>query len=411
MTPARSSPSFACLIGLACAAVIGVKPALAEDSPYSLSIGQAITHDTNPLRLSDDRPPGPGLRRSDTIHTSSLLGRLDQPIGRQRLHGSAVVRALRHANNEVYDSTRYALHLGADWATVNHWSGVVNLDARRRERPDLRDRGNAVIATDNTESTRGYELRAALGGVTRLTIEAGVSHRSVGYSAPVSRFRDYQQDSATLGLRYQFSGALSGGLSLRHTQLDYPYLLTSSSDSRDRRERDELTLLATWQPSGASTVRARVATARTRHEQLTVRDFTAVTGGLEWQWTPAGRLQFLARLARDAGQDDTLSTSAFSRTTDTLGLRVTYQLGGKTTLNADVTGYRRTQQGSGGSVDGMVGIDNGHLLALGARWNPLRNIGLGCSLSHERRGANSSPAIQESYRASSFGCTGQMTFE
>lgn len=385
--------------------------AAAQTSPYALTVSQAVQHDSNMLRLYGSQLPPSGLVRSDTLYTTGLQVKLDQPISRQRLFGQATVQALRYQRNDVYNDLAYSAQLGLDWSTVNRLSGNLTASANRAQRPTLRDRSDGLIATDNPEETRALDARIALGVATRMTLEAVYGYRSLAYSSAASRFRNYSQHSVLTGLRYQFSSALDTGINLRRTRISYPLLLLGLPDPADVRTRDELALQARWQPGGSSTLSARLAYSRTQHEQLAARDFNAATGGLEWLWNPGGRWQFETRYGRDAGQDDNINTSVFSRTTDTLALKGRYHLGGKTWLNAGLTWYRRSQQGHGGGLDGVEGRDTGVSYMLGATWAPTRSVTLGCDLNRERRGTNSSPLINESFNASSVGCSGQLTLQ
>lgn len=383
----------------------------AQTSPYALTVSQSVLHDSNMLRLYGNQLPPSGLTRSDTLYTTGLQVKLDQPISRQRLFGQATLQALRYQRNDVYDDLAYNAQLGLDWSTVNRLSGNVTASASRAQRPTLRDRADGLIATDNPEESRGFDARVALGTASRLTLEAVYGYRSLDYSSSASRFRNYTQHSVLAGLRYQFSSALGTGLNLRRTRISYPLLLLGLADPSDVRTRDELAVQARWQPAGSSTLSARLAYSRTQHEQLAARDFNAATGGLEWLWNPGGRWQLESRYGRDAGQDDSTNTSVFSRTTDTLALSGRYQLTGKTWLNAGLRWYRRTQQGNGGSLDGVEGRDTGLSYTFGATWTPSRSITLGCDLGRERRGNNSSPLINESFNTSSVGCSGQLSLQ
>lgn len=407
----RSQPAAPCCatclaLGMA---LLSVTTARGEVSPFALSTTVGVSHDSNLLRLTDAQAAPAGRSASDTVYTVGLQAALDKPISRQRLFGNAQVQATRYGRNDVYNDTGYALKLGLDWETVHRLSGNVTVAAQRAQRPNLRDVSDGLIVTDNAESTRQFDTRIALGAATRMTLEATYGHRSLGYGAPGSRFRDYTQDSASVGLRYQFSGALSAGVVARQARLSYPNLLVLLPDPEDRRTRNDVGLQSTWQPTGSSTVQARLAFTNTQHEQLTSRDFKATTGGIEWLWNPGGRLRLEVRLARDAGQDDTLNSTAFSRTTDLLGLRAQYALGGKTTLQATVNSIRRTQQGSGGVLQGVAGSDNASLVHLRVVWAPTRSFSFSCDLGRERRGANSSPQIDESFSSNTVGCAGQLT--
>ena len=175
--------------------------------------------------------------------------------------------------------------------------------------------------------------------------------------------------------------------------------------------RQDLGLHLAWQPSGGVQVQGQLRHGSTRHDRLASRDFSASTGALQWSLDPGGRWRLDGSLAREAGQDDSVNSSVFSRTTDTLGLRARYQLGGKTVLNATLDWIRRNQQGYGGNLEGVVGHDSGSQAGLGITWSPLRSVSIGCSLKLEQRGSNSLPQIDESYRARTVACSGRIRID
>lgn len=381
--------------------------AWAEASPYALTVSQSVRHDSNLLRLTGQQTPPVGLSRADTVATTSLVGSLDQPIGRQRLLAMADLDLNRYSKNSSYNDLGYALMVGADWDTINRLSGQLRASAERVTRPDLRDQGNGVVTTDNAQSTRRLSANVVYGGRARLALEAGVAHRQLRYSAGSSRFRHLDEDTLHAAVRHQFSAGLNAGALLRHTRSSYPFLLSSLPDSRDRRRRTDIGVTSNWTPTATSRVQAQLAHTQVRHDQLSGRDYTAPTGALSWAYTPGGRWRLDASLARWAGQDElSTSSSALSRTSDTASLRGEYQITGKTTLNAGLRWTRRDLQGGTGNLSGS---DTGHGMNLGVVWQASRGISVGCELTREQRGRNSSGLVDESFNANGFGCSASLT--
>lgn len=381
--------------------------AWAEASPYALTVSQSVRHDSNVLRLTGQQTAPNGLSRGDTVSTTSLVASLDQPISRQRLLAMADLDLNRYSKNSSYNDLGYALMVGADWDTINRLSGQLRASAERVTRPDLRDQGNGVITSDNAQSTRRFSANVVYGGRARLALEAGVAHRQLSYSASSSRFRNLDENVVHAAVRHQFSAGLNAGVLLRETRSNYPFLLSSLPDSRDRRRRTDIGVTTNWIPTATSRVQAQLAHSQVRHEQRNSRDYTAPTGALSWVYTPGGRWRLEARLAREAGQEElSTSSTALSRTSDTASLRGEYQITGKTTLNAGMRWARRDLQGGTNNVSGS---DTGHGLNLGVVWQASRGISVGCELTREQRGRNSSGLVDESFNANGFGCTASLT--
>lgn len=380
----------------------------AESDPYYLGVAQSVMHDSNLLRLRDGAATPAGRSRSDTVSNTSLVAGIDQPIGRQRLHGSATVSATRYAENDDFNGTTYALDMGLDWETVEHLSGELTTAATRTLRQDYRTAAGRALSEANYESTRRVDFVARLGGVSTLTFEVGAGARSVDYSASSMAFREYHQRQATAGLRWRLGGSTRLGLGVRRTQAEYPKLFTGLlADPEDRRRRDALDLSLKWTPTGSSTVDARISRTRTRHDVFDERDFSGTSGSLDWRLDDGGRTRLALRLARDEGQDAEVVTSVFSRTTDSLRMQVDYDLTGKVTLNARALVFRRTLDGTSAQGVPEKGHDSGSQLGLGARWQASRAISLGCDLRHERRGDNPGLELTSAYSATVWGCNAQ----
>jgi hypothetical protein len=278
-------------------------------------------------------------------------------------------------------------------------------------RADVRDRQDQVICKKNTESANQLDASVSVGMITALSAEASLSTRDVRYSEVEADYREYKQNSGSLGLRYRLGGATSVGLSISQSQTNYPNLLTGFDDPNDRRTRNDVGLSVNWTPSGASNFSAALSQGKTTHDRFTERDFSATTGSLTWGWLPTGKLRLNTRFARDAGQDADRATSAFSRTTDSLRLRAEFDATGKIGTYLTAYTYRRTQTGSGVFVSGLSGTDVGSSLTLGAKWAALRSVSVGCEISSERLGSNSEPRLSVAYSSNAVSCFGQFVLQ
>ena len=151
---------------------------------------------------------------------------------------------------------------------------------------------------------------------------------------------------------------------------------------------------AVWEPSGASTVTARLNFGKLEYDRATASDFDGVTGSLAWAWRPTGLLAVTTTLARDVGQEagfvrpteDTVTTATdFSRITNRIGIAATYELTGKVGLTGGLSYARRT---FADGFTGATGRENTTTASLGARWAATRTVALGCHLSRESRSAS-----------------------
>jgi hypothetical protein len=215
------------LASLVAAALLGLSApaAWAQSSPYYIGVAQTFTHESNLLRVRDGQVAPAGTSASDTISSTALVAGVDQSFGRQRLSGSAALRANRYADNTDFNSSGYSLNLGLDWQTIENLSGRVSVGADRTQRADLRDRLGQFIRQGNAEDVQRFSATARLGTAGPLSIEGGVNYYDLSYEAPAAAYAEYRQTGGSLGVRYRLGGATSVAVSLRTARIDYPNLL------------------------------------------------------------------------------------------------------------------------------------------------------------------------------------------
>lgn len=375
--------------------------------PFHVGLAQDVTHESNTLN-------GPaGSESSDTIYTTTLRGGLNLPFGRQRVFANAELNHQTYSNFDVRDNDGYSFGAGLDWATIERLSGGFTFNAHRRQ-ADFNVGGIVPVTLSNIERSEDVNARARLGVVTTLAFEAGVGHRRVDFSAPEFAAREYQQDSGNLGVSYRPSGILTLGAGLSGQRTRYRVAALGQTEP-DRSRRQDVYVTASWVPTGASTVDARINIGKTEYDLATAADFDGVTGSLTWAWRPTGRLSLATTVSRDTGQEtgflrlldgSRFSATDFSRVTDSLSLRGEYMLTGKISLTAGL-GYARRDLVDG--FTGIAGSDNTTSVSLGARWAATRSLAFGCSASRDSRSA--SGAGSSEYDNDRIGCFGQFTLD
>jgi hypothetical protein len=144
----------------------------AESNPWYLGVSQAFAYDSNLYRADSDRDLNSGrnpglspLTRSDTISTTSLVGGIDQPIGRQRVFGNATIGYNSYSNNDYLNSSSYSLTGGLDWSTVERFSGVVSVAASEQQRK----------FSDTNETEKNLERVNQVDAVFRARRQPGLS--------------------------------------------------------------------------------------------------------------------------------------------------------------------------------------------------------------------------------------------
>ena len=406
------------------AAALLAPAAQAQSQPYYLGVSQSLGHESNLYRIGDQQLLPAGLSKSDTVSSTALFGGIDQAIGRQRVYGSASVRANRYQGNSGLNNEGYGLNLALDWATLERLSGTVSLGASQNltKFNEINNTG-AVETQRNIEQNQQVDAKVSLGVVTRYTAEASAGLRQRRYSA--ASYARYEQDqtSGSLGLSYRPSNLLALAAAVRITQVDYPRYrdLGSGSFEPDRLKRSDLDFTAAWQPSGSSTVNARLSPTHSSYDRNTESDFSGLTGSASWVWRATGKVRLSTLLSRDTGQSyDALNqgilstgTVGYSRTTTAMKMAGDYDYSAKIALSAFITQAKRDLGrtfNQGGAAIVERGSDNSTTLGLGAKWSATRSLQVGCDLSADQRRSNNQ-VLSTTLNANSFSCFGQFVLQ
>lgn len=406
-------------------AIIATGLALAETSPYYVGVSQSFGHESNLLRLNDGVPVPSGYSRADTISSTALLAGIDQPIGRQRVHGDLSLRHNRYSNNDQFNNQSYSANLALDWATVNRLSGTLSGGATRALSSfNLQEQG--FLNAKNLEDTKTLDASVQMGVVTQYSLLASAGHREVSNSLESDsvQARNFKQDTGSLGLRWQPSGALILGVGLRTTKGNYPKFgrATDKSFLSDSYTRNDIDFTAFYQPTGLSTLSARLSSGKTDYDRATQRNFSGVTGSLNWGWQATGKLRVNTTLTRDTGQDsyvvssiaNTPTTADYSRVNTTLRVGTDWAATSKIAITSSVTTSQRDlvtslppQQGQNVNASGREHYTS---LAVGARWAPTRSSLVGCNANTDRITGSGSQAATH-IKGTGFSCYGQLTLQ
>jgi hypothetical protein len=389
---------------VAAAALAAMAAAHAQSSPpWYVGAQQAFTHDSNIYRTNTGEI-------SDTISSTSLLGGVNLPFGRQTFIADALVRHDKFSDESQLDNTGYRVGARLDWATIERLSGSVDLSSRQ----DLA-RNDLLSATgDNARTLQRVDnasFTGRIGATSVLAIQGRLGHQRVDYDTDSALINydalDYKQNFASLGLVYRPSGLLTLGIAGRVTKGKY-----HNAVPQDEYDRKDLDLTATWVPTGISRVTARLSATDEQHDVQTQRDLSGVTGAVQWDWRPTGKLRFLSDLSRDTGSQVAFAqavlptgeiltaTAPDSRVVTTASVRAFYELTAKIALDAEVRHTNRNYE--------VIPDDRTNLFSIGARWDPTRSIAVGCSLAKQTR---SSTSAAREYDADIASCYARFTLQ
>lgn len=366
------------LLALGLAAASG--GALAETSPWYLGVNQGFSYDSNVFRLPE------AFEQSSWWSSSALVGGLDQRYGRQRFYANGTVALNRYSSLDQLNNTSYNLSGGWDWETINRLSG--QLYASYAE--NLGNYGgfyDTLITQKNVERRIAANASVNYGLASLLAAQARLAYSSVRYSAPQYAGWELDQASITLSLDKEFSGQLRLGPGVAYTSGDYAAINRDFS-------RYDLFLTGRWMLTGLSTLSGRVGYSSWSYGGLNPYDQSSVTGWITWRYLPTGKLAFDTTLSYDTLANTGLtdmgggavgSQGDTNRLTTGIRIAATYQLTGKTSLNASLQFYRRTQDYSINPPPGLPPLpveirDQVTNLSLGGTWVPRRNWQVNCNL-------------------------------
>ncbi len=407
-------------------AIIATGLALAENSPYYVGVSQTFGHESNLLRLNEGVTVPSGYSRADTLSSTALLAGIDQPIGRQRVKGDLSLRHNRYSDNDRFNNQSYSANLALDWATVNRLSGTLSGGATRALSSfNLQEVG--FLSAKNFEDTQTLDASVQLGVVTQYSLLASVGHREVSNSLErdAVQARNFKQDTGSLGVRWQPSSLLILGVGLRTTKGSYPKFGRNPLDNSfltDSYTRNDVDLTAYYQPTGLSTLSARLSSGKTDYDRASQRNFSGLTGSLIWGWQATGKLRVNTSLSRDTGQDsyvvssitNTPTTADYSRVNTTLRVGTDWALTSKVAVTSSVATSQRDLVSSlpaqlGQNVNAS-GRERYTSLAVGARWAPTRSSLVGCNANTDRITGSGSQAATN-IKGTGISCYGQITLQ
>lgn len=405
-TPAPRSATLSATRVAAALLVLAPPLVMAQSSPYYIGVSQSLAHESNLYRVGGNVGLPVGAQsESDTIATTSLVAGVDQSWGRQRLNGSASLRASRFSKNDHLNNEGYGLNLGLDWETVARLSGRLGVSADRSLRGYDPAYQGGQAAERNIEDNNQVNATVRLGGVTRLTGEATLNARQVRYSAQAYAGSEYNQSGGSLGVRYRLGGATTLGLAWRQSHVKYV-------SRNDPYKRSDIDLTGNWVPSGLTSLYARISHTSTDHSNSPQNDFSGMTAELRGTTQVTGKVKLTTRLSRDLSQgvstfdfQGQTPSVEFDRVSTALRLSADYNLSAKIALNAGIDHIRRSFEGTRFAIDGS---DRTTSLNLGARWLPTRAIQVGCSLSHETRSVSQ---VGNPYSSNGVNCYGQFVLQ
>ena len=366
-------------------------------------VGENIVHESNVFRLSDSVNAQTVLgnsNRSDTIAITNLGIKLNKSYSLQRIELD--VSAEDHHYSRYSKLNFNALnYVGAfRWSVTPFLYG--NITANRRDYVDTSaDVQNTGQLNRRSDRVNAAEAEYEVAGPLHLV--GGVFDKSSTSSLPFTFEGSSRVQGAEAGLRYVAGSGTSLAYRYKNGKGDYPGRLLSDQFAHSFKDREH-EFRFSWEPTGKTTVQARLSQFSRRHDGLSSRDFSGVTGQLDASLAVTGKTSITSGLIRELGSYQTPTTSYFVgnrifvgpvwKPTEKTAVRLRYDYG--------VRDFKGTP-----GFSGTNRRDTLNIASLAFEWQPIRALKLIAFAQQENRKSND---FGFNYKNSSIGISGVFSF-
>lgn len=371
-------------------------------------VGVVTTYYSN-LFYTDDRIPKVGAFKGVESDLSyGLRGGIaaDYYLSRQLFTLNATATQSQFQTNTAIDNIAYNVRGSMNWVVGSNWDG--DLSAAFSESlgsfADVRTNQKNLRTTQTFNGSAMYrvyydwKLRAAL---TQTTLENG---------AAAFRGGNREDSILELGSRYYSKGGDSFvGLNFKDTDGRFPNRVFVPGLSRVGSSYRQYDLQGTvdWRYSGETRLSGAVGWTNRRHEELSQRDFTGLTGRLTLNYAFSGKTSMNAAVFREVGALPDVTTNYIL--TQGFSIGPNYAVSGKLNVGASYNYNQRKFLGDPGFI--VTGapkrVDEIQTLSVNVGYAPARNVAVNASLSQSMRDSN---RPFTNYSATTFTVSGQLTF-
>lgn len=396
-------PLCSAMIAGALAGLSGGVLAADPADALNLYISQSFQRDDNIFRLPDGVSPNGDGQRDDLISMTSFSAMFDRVYSLQRLYASLDVTRVGFDEWSDLDYTTKGGSIGWDWAVGSRWSGGLSVkqDEMARDFADIG--GQRRESSVNRRIT--FNASADYWWHPDWAVGAGLEQFESTYSDEASQGADYRASIPEISLTYRPQSGNRLSLKFRHTDGEYPNRTASVFSDEGFREAN-LRLVGNWRLTGHSSLSGYLGYTRRSYRNLTVRDFSGMTGRLQHDWSLSGKFSLRTTVRREIGAREDLTdnfvvTKAFS-------VEPTWAVSSRIAVQGGLEWRKRNFGGDPGLVSGVPAQDDlTRQLRLSVSYVPIDNLNL--SLSHTHASRSSDRPFNE-YTADTTALSAQYSF-
>lgn len=386
-----------------------------EADAFNFFVGQTVTYDDNVFRISSSVTNEQlqtsqigDSKRSDTVSTTYAGVTFDKLLSRQSLHADLSYNINRYTHYSGLDYNGLRANANWGWQLGNYLKGTLSYE-RSRTLIDYGSLSPVDRKTSQADVNTYDRLYASADWWFHpvYSLGAGYSHSNSSYSSEARLASEYDANAVELNAKFQPKTGNLIGLSLRQTKGNYPnrqvepqigkVTIDNSFDQTDTEVNGD------WRLTGQSRVFGRLGYTTRRHDQVTERDFSGVTGRLTYNWALDGKSSVNLSLRREIGGLE--DTDASYVLTNGISLNPVWYPTSKISLSAKYDWSKRSYEGDPFSQ--AVRKDTVNTASISSTYLPLRSLQLSLTLQHERR---SSSREQADYRDNLASLSAQFSF-
>lgn len=246
-----------------------------------LRVSTTLAYDDNLYRQSNSYRQGSAVI-GDHVLTDQVGVRLDVPYSRQRFLVDLSAAQNRFARSSTLDNTGENALGEWDWGVGNDWSGSVQATQNRA----LSNLAYVSFNVRNVYIQRGLTASADYALDARYRLQGQLGTGSVTNS-DVLKANDTRQRFGQLGAEYVTPSGNSLGVRTRVEDDTLPNNTALLLERVDNSYRDAiLESYFDWRTSGVSRFSGHLGITHRGYSEFTDRNFTGVTGRVQYDWTP-----------------------------------------------------------------------------------------------------------------------------
>jgi hypothetical protein len=410
----RSRHAIAMAAGLALAGLIapGLAQAGEDDTPWSLTLSETVTRDSNFSRTEKPTP--------ETVSSTAVRLSFDKIYGRQTYALDATWAANRYHNyKKVLNNDSKNLSGSFRTGLLRDLEFTLGGNVDENLNPIQNNVSGARVVRNLRKShDLNTSLRYGIGG--DWAVVGTLDRNHLDYSEKAYATLNADQTSQALRVNYYSTDLLYYGLGLRQVRTDYPDRKVFGTQEVQRDTNVDFTV--NWQVTGMSNLDALVSRRQSTFASDDTRKLKGWNGSIDWRFTPRGLFTYGLNWSKLTSADRQVDTYVFApgfkSDLATINNVTTYrayanaQLTGKVTAGVNYSlsksKYDYSNQGFFVTEATFARDSISHNAGFYLSYQPIRAVGLRCGTSMYSQ-TRDQTGIRFSGR--SYDCSGSFTFQ